>query len=523
MKSQYQTFFRLLIFIGMLCLLITSRVHRAAAQFAWSPPKPGAFLQPIDAKQHISLTGEAQDLILLGEPLDEDGPLTTDPLGEPNPVDIDQPLYVSATVDDSYYGGSLIASAQYSLDNGANWSPMNAVDGRFDQVSEQVEATSQAPTIPGTYSLCVHGTDINGNTGLSACTALVVYIPDLQGPQTFDLKLDPNPALAGQSVALSATLSDQDTGGSIISSGEYSQDDGTNWLPLPATDGEFDDITEQVSVVVQAPAAAGSATYCMRGTDELGNTGQESCLTLAVYTPDQEGPNTIDLVADPNPAEAGRELLITAVVDDRFTGGSAIQSAEYSLDNGGTWHSMQVADGAWDESVEGVWVDATAPEPAGIYDVCVRGQDSNGDTGPKTCLSLPTTTPDQQGPVSSEVTPEPEPVETRAQLALSAVVDESNTGGTLIQSAQYSLDNGINWSEMIAQDGAFDAVQEIVTVSLTAPSEAGVYDVCVRGVDQQANVGESECIPITVYASTAQKELSNRLSLPLMMVNFQHQ
>jgi hypothetical protein len=188
-----------------------------------------------------------------------------------------------------------------------------------------------------------------------------------------------------------------------------------------------------------------------------------------------------------------------------------------------TWYSMQVADGAWDESVESVWVYAIAPEPAGYYALCVRGQDSNGDTGPKTCLSLLTTAPDQQGPVSSGVTTEPEPVETRAQLTLTAVVDESSTGGALIQSAQYSLDNGINWSEMIAQDGVFDAVREVVTVSLTSPNEAGVYDLCVRGVDQQANTGETECISISVYDSTAQKEFNNRLSFPLMMVNFQHQ
>jgi len=520
MKSHYQTLTRLLIFIGMLCLLTSSRVHSAAAQSSWSQAEPGAFLQPIGAKQHISLTDEGH--MLLGEPLDEDGPLTTNPSGEPNPIEIDQPLYVSATVDDSYYGGSLIASAQYSLDNGANWSPMNPLDGKYDQVSEQIEATAQAPATEGNYSLCVRGTDINGNTGMSACTALVVYIPDLQGPQILDLKLDPNPAFTGQSVTLSATVSDQTTGGSQLSSAEYSQDDGANWLPLAAADGNFDAVSEGVSVVLQAPSEAGSATYCVRGTDDKDNTGQKSCLTLVVYAPDQEGPSTIDLVADPNPPEASQELLISAVIDDRFTGDSAIQSAEYSLDNGVSWQAMQVADGTWDESVEAVWANAIAPAPAGYYDLCVRGQDSNGDTGPKTCLSLLTTAPDQQGPVCSELTAEPEPVETRAQLALSAVVDENNTGGTLIQSAQYSLDNGINWSEMIAQDGAFDAVQEVVTVSLSAPSEAGVYDLCIRGVDQQANIGESECSSISVYASTDQKEFNNRLSLPLMMVNFQH-
>ena len=183
---------------------------------------------------------------------------------------------------------------------------------------------------------------------------------------------------------------------------------------------------------------------------------------------------------------------------------------------------MQVTDGVWDENVEGVWANAIAPAPAGYYDLCVRGQDSNGDTGPKNCLSLLTIAPDQQGPVCSEVTAEPEPVETRAQLTLKAVVDESSTGGALIQSGQYSLDNGSTWLDMNAEDGAFDAVHEVMTVSLSAPNETGVYALCVRGEDQQSNIGESACISITVYASTAQKEYNNRLSFPLMLVNFQH-
>jgi len=521
MKSLYYRLVRLLIFTSMLCLLPTNHVLGARMHTGISSPYQDTRI--LDTNRQSLFKSEQHEIILLGEPLDEDGPLTTNPSGEPNPVEIDQTLYVSATIDDSYYGGSLIASAQYSLDNGANWSSMSAADGNYDQVNEQVQATTQAPATAGNYSLCVRGTDINGNTGMNACTALTVYVPDLQGPQTLDLVLDPNPALTGQSVALSATISDQTMGGSLISGGEYSLDDGAKWLPLTAADGNFDDVTEQVSVVVQAPAVEESATYCVRGSDEHDNTGQKSCLTLGVYTPDQEGPSTIDLVADPNPQEAGQELLISAVIDDRFTGDSAIQYAEYSLDSGGSWQSMQVVDGTWDESVESVWAAAFAPEPAGNYDLCVRGQDSNGDTGPKTCRSLQTITPDQQGPISSELTAEPEPVETRAQFILTAFVDESSTGGALIQSAQYSLDNGGNWLEMNAQDGAFDAVHEVVTVSLSAPNEAGVYALCVRGEDQQANIGESACISINVYTSTSQKEYSNRISFPLMLANFQHQ
>jgi hypothetical protein len=520
MKSDYQNLFRVLIFTSILCLLPTKPVLGAWVYADLSIPKSQLLL--LNENHLIPVSGEAQKNILLGEPLDEDGPLTTNTSGDPNPVEVNQPLDISATVDDRYYGGSPILSAQYSLDNGIQWLPLSAVDGKFDQVSEQVQATTQAPAAAGNFSLCVRGTDINGNTGMSACASLAVYLPDVQGPQIIDLKLDPNPALTGQSVTLSAAISDQTTGGSLISGAEYSQDNGVNWQPLAAADGDFDDVIEQVSVGVQAPMTAINATYCVRGTDELGNTGQKSCITLGVYAPDQAGPSTINLVADPNPQEVSQELSISAVVDDRFTGNSPIQSAEYSLDNGVSWHAMLVVDGAWDESVEGVWAQAIAPDPAGSYELCVRGRDSNDDTGPKTCLSLLTITRDNQGPLCSAVSAAPNPVEVRAQLTLAAAVDETSTGGTLIQSAQYSLDNGTSWSEMNPQDGAFDAVQENVIVNITSPYEAGVYDLCVRGIDQNANIGESECIPITVYASTAQKEFGNHISIPLIMVNFQH-
>ncbi len=520
MKSDYQNLFQVLIFTSMLCFLPTKPV--IGARVGADSPIPKTQLLLLNENHHVPFSGVVQDSILLGEPLDEDGPLTTNTSGDPNPVEVNQPLDISATVDDSYFGASPIASAQYSLDNGIHWFPLNAVDGIFDQVSEQVQATIQAPAVAGNYSLCVRGTDINGNTGMSACASLAVFVPDLQGPQVIDLMLDPNPALTGQSVTLSAVVSDQTTGGSLISGAEYSPDNGVNWQPLAAVDGDFDAVIEQVSVVVQAPMTAISVAYCVRGTDEPGNTGQKFCITLGVYTSDQAGPSTINLVADPNPQEIGQELSISAIVDDRFTGNSPIQSAEYSFDNGVSWHAMLVADGAWDESIEGVWAQAIAPDPAGSYELCVRGRDSNGDTGPKTCLSLLTMTPDNQGPLCSAVSAAPNPVEVQTQLTLTAAVDETSTGGTLIQSAQYSLDNGVSWSEMNPQDGAFDALQENVIVNITAPNEADVYDLCVRGIDQNANIGESECTQVSVYATTAQQDLTHRLSFPLLMANFQH-
>jgi hypothetical protein len=54
---------------------------------------------------------------------------------------------------------------------------MGALDGAFDEVTEDVEVTINAPAEPGIYNLCVKGTDVLGNIGNPECAYLVVYDP----------------------------------------------------------------------------------------------------------------------------------------------------------------------------------------------------------------------------------------------------------------------------------------------------------------------------------------------------------
>ncbi len=110
-------------------------------------------------------------------PPDNNGPITANVLTSSNPAAIKSSVTVIANVDDTTTGGSNIASADYSLDNGMSWSPMAALDGAFDEVSEDVTATSTASDTPGVYSLCVRGTDVTGNTGNPECPMLVIFDP----------------------------------------------------------------------------------------------------------------------------------------------------------------------------------------------------------------------------------------------------------------------------------------------------------------------------------------------------------
>ena len=80
---------------------------------------------------------------------DDQGPITSNVVAGPVPIDIDAIL--TATVDDSTTGGSDIASAEYSLDEGG-WQSMSAEDGGFDEVVEN-ETANHRPLAVGVYEL----------------------------------------------------------------------------------------------------------------------------------------------------------------------------------------------------------------------------------------------------------------------------------------------------------------------------------------------------------------------------------
>jgi hypothetical protein len=104
-------------------------------------------------------------------------PIVSNVLADPNPAAVGSQVTLTATIDDTATGGSNIASAEYSLDGGA-WTAMDAQDGAFDEVSEDVTVTFTTPETAGVYDLCVLGTDEHDNTGDSECIMLVVYDPE---------------------------------------------------------------------------------------------------------------------------------------------------------------------------------------------------------------------------------------------------------------------------------------------------------------------------------------------------------
>jgi len=128
-----------------------------------------------DGDEALYISDQIGNRILRIAPSDKEGPVTTNVIAEPTPVNTDG--LVTATVDDSETGGSNIQLAEYSIDR-SGWHTMYASDGGFDEVTEEAFGAISAFSTPGVYEVCVRGRDVAGNDGEPDCTLLAVYDPD---------------------------------------------------------------------------------------------------------------------------------------------------------------------------------------------------------------------------------------------------------------------------------------------------------------------------------------------------------
>ncbi len=102
---------------------------------------------------------------------------------------------------------------------------------------------------------------------------------------------------------------------------------------------------------------------------------------------------------------------------------------------------------------------------------------------------------DITGPITSNVVVVPNPAPVNSTVTLTATVDDSTTGGSNIQSAEYNI-NGGSYTAMSAVDGAFDSPTEDVTATFTVPL-VGDTQVCVHGTDVLNNTGADVCVTLT--------------------------
>src|SRR6266540_2353764 len=204
---------------------------------------------------------------------------------------------------------------------------------------------------------------------------------------TFGVNAFPIPAALGDSVIVTAMVSDSFSGGSNIAGAEVQVDSGP-FLAMSAGDGTFD---QQNEFVIRSlfGLALGSHSICVRGRDAAGNIGFPDCTFLFVTDGGGGGgdsipPITSNVVAIPNPSNPGDSVTIRAQVSDTFTGGSNIVGADAQVDSGPLL-TMNASDGAFDQENELVFRTLFGLS-AGTHLVCVQGRDSVGNTGSFVCI-----------------------------------------------------------------------------------------------------------------------------------------
>ncbi len=103
------------------------------------------------------------------------GPVTSNLFVTPNPLAINTSAAISAIVSDVTTGGSNVAAAFYTV-NGGSASQMSLTPSAV--VTAQASASLASFSLSNVYNVCVHGTDMAGNTGADTCIPIPVYDPN---------------------------------------------------------------------------------------------------------------------------------------------------------------------------------------------------------------------------------------------------------------------------------------------------------------------------------------------------------
>ncbi|MEZ4866166.1 MAG: multicopper oxidase domain-containing protein [Caldilineaceae bacterium] len=204
---------------------------------------------------------------------------------------------------------------------------------------------------------------------------------------------------------------------------------------------------------------------------------------------DTTGPTTGALMLNYN---VTGDLILQAHVTDSE---SNVQAAEYYIDSTATTAiQMSASDGAFDSPAEDVV--ATIPVAtlnalaSGSHTILVRGQDDALPIGNWGAFALATIFVDHDGPAVSGLLLSPNPSNGTADVMISATADDSASGNSNVQAAEYTIDGGA------AQGMAVNNAAPIV--SLTASIAAGtifnltegVHVIAVRSQDVLGNWGD---------------------------------
>ena len=166
------------------------------------------------------------------------------------------------------------------------------LNGTF-QCQMSIPAYSEAGSWTVSYVNMVD--NVNNQTTLSASDLLARGFPtkfevttgpvagiDTVGPTASSVTVNPNPVAVNSTSALTAMISDANTGGSKVTAAYYSIVDGTPSQMVLTLNGK---VTTGASATLLPFTLSNIYRICVRGTDQYGNTGANTCGSLPVYNP----------------------------------------------------------------------------------------------------------------------------------------------------------------------------------------------------------------------------------------------
>jgi FtsP/CotA-like multicopper oxidase with cupredoxin domain len=367
------------------------------------------------------------------------GPTTNLMALSPNPADGSVDVTLSATIS----GPSTITAAEYFVDAtgaegtgctmtvGANTGSVSVSATIPAAVGATPPCADLATLAHGDHTVYVHGSD--GTWGAFNFATLSL---DKLGPATTGITLAPNPSDGSLDVAVSAT------GNSDITAAEY-------FIGAPGADGTGTAMTVNVvapiaslagtiDAATMAGLAEGAHTVSVHSMDEFGQWGGFAEVTLAV---DQTGPDTSNVVADPNPNNGSTPynptvfaVRVDATLSDPMSPdvNSTIQRAEGFINTvgaDGTGFPLSPSDGLFNEAVEDAYVyiplSTIGTLGVGTHQIYVHAQDASGNWGATAFVDFVIET---DIPTVTGVTVTPNTTDGTVLVALTASASDPSSG-----------------------------------------------------------------------------------------------
>jgi hypothetical protein len=356
----------------------------------------------------------------------------------------------------------------------------------------------------------------------------IIHVSTLEPPQVYNVLIDDAPSATysicalPSSIELRATIDDEFTDGSNISGANYTLG-AANWpssTNMDPSDGSFDSMTENVNATVDISGwGPGTYYFYVYGWDEIPNYNTTSAAFATLDIVDDCSPLVCEILINGLPSltitMGGGPVVVTSILNDSLMGNNNIVSANYTI-GAQAWPgvAMSAVLAPFDNPVEEVTseIDVSGWSP-GSYSFCVYGSDEEGNnnvTG--ICASL-LIDPERIPPEIKQVYLNGASAYTAylsslpASVALTAIVDDTNTGGsfigtTAVGGANYTNDL-ISWDSaqpMDSQDGIWgDDLIEPVTADISVIRPPGIYTFCVYAWDQWLNYNiTGACVQLTI-------------------------